>query len=130
MEGKDYVTLDVAKLLKEKGYDKECNSYIVKVEGSERDACDKNTGDLVTLTSVLKYPKPLLYDAQKWLREKHKIAICIHPYDFNWDYTLFDLTKTNNNDDNHHHLFLSSMGLYKTYENALNAGIKETLKRI
>ena len=49
----DYVSFEVAKLLKEKGFDEECQKYY---------------GDY-------KYPCPTLQMAMKWLRKVHEIFI-------------------------------------------------------
>ena len=51
----DYVSFEIAKLLKEKGFDEECQEYY---------------GDY-------KYPCPTLQMAMKWLREVHKLFIKI-----------------------------------------------------
>lgn len=51
----DYVSFETAKLLKEKGFDEECQQYY---------------GDY-------KYPCPTLQMAMKWLREVHNIDVVI-----------------------------------------------------
>ena len=51
MMTEDYVSFETAKLLKEKGFDEECQKYY---------------GDY-------KYPCPTLQMAMKWLREEHKL---------------------------------------------------------
>ncbi len=56
MVTEDYINFETAKLLKEKGFDEECQQYY---------------GDY-------KYPYPTLQMAMKWLREKHNLAIATY----------------------------------------------------
>ena len=53
----DYVSFETAKLLKEKGFDEECQKYY---------------GDY-------KYPCPTLQMAMRWLREVHHLFIGVEP---------------------------------------------------
>ena len=75
MGKEDYVSLEVAKLLKEKGFDKECEYYISantsQVFNKGRLKLFKEEGHEVFLC-------PTLYEAQKWLRNK-KIYISALP---------------------------------------------------
>lgn len=72
---------------------------------------------------------PTLYDAQKWLREKHNIHITIgnSASGYWWELskadngtTIYDYNYSGPNDG----------GEWDTYEDALNFGILEVLKRI
>lgn len=75
----DFVTLEIAKKLKEKGYTGGTNGkYIEKVPGSEREEWDDVAVMYVTVTDVISYPKAHIYDAMKWLREEKGIDILVH----------------------------------------------------
>lgn len=116
MEKKEYISLEVAKLLDEKG----CHfSESYYVEWINDDLC--NT-----------YPKITLYDAQKWIRENHNIFLVVLPH-YNrkhqiveYEYrisTYFDLLEKPRK-------CIKSKEYYEKYEECLNAGILETLKMI
>lgn len=129
---KDYVSLEVAKMLKEKGYDEDCNTFIVE------ECWGFNKGEL---RCVDKYRElcscPTLYDAAKWLRNKHKLHIDVGmcgdyatDADGNkvdeWGFWTFDMYSTENFSQ---HIF-DCFGQYDTYEEALNEGILEALNLI
>lgn len=105
----ELVTLETAKLLKEKGFQQ--RKYFINVS---------------TLHHCYKYLSvPPQSIAQKWLRENHSIHIAV---DFNqygrWYYRLYDIKDYD---------FLSETEvdkIYKSYEEALEAGIQEALKLI
>lgn len=68
----DYVSFEVAKLLKEKGFDELCHGYFRK----------DNPNDLVELAQAANWndepfftSRPTLQTAMKWLREVHNISI-------------------------------------------------------
>ena len=105
----ELVTLETAKLLKEKGFQQ--RKYFINV--STLHHCYKS----------LSVPPQSI--AQKWLRENHSIHIAV---DFNqygrWYYRLYDIEDYD---------FLSETEvdkIYKSYEEALEAGIEEALKHI
>ena len=124
MEKEDYVSYEVAKLLKSKGFNKPCDSYFEDTE--EGYICWACVHEPKKETTEKEYLQPTLYEAQKWMREQHQIAICSYPYSFHWDYTIFDLSKIMDNC----HKILGSRVCWESYEEALNEGIKESLKLI
>ena len=88
----DYVSFEIAKLLKEKGFDWECYGYydttkhpdyMLEHSGSE---IDSNDGPDCYISA------PTLQMAMKWLREMHYLHITAHPgvsrYGFVWTYTI------------------------------------------
>lgn len=127
MSKEDYVSLEVANILKEKGYKELCtgcyrNDKFMNIN-SFNDA-DKFGGDF--------YAAPLLYEAQKWLRETHDIHIVVSPhysrkYDvIEYEYriaTYFDLLEKRGNR-------IKSKEYYEKYEQCLNDAILEALKLI
>lgn len=115
----DYVSLGVAKLLKEKGFDEPCLSQYTKSGTIWNCQEPENFNESEGCFSM-----PTLYEAQKWLRDKHNIDIVVEPeIDENTDKKIgycFDL-----------YTDFPSVAyslLYTTYEEALNAGILESLK--
>lgn len=114
-----YVSLEVAKLLKEKGYNELCtgcyrNDKFMNIN-SFNDA-DMFGGDF--------YSAPTLYEAQKWLISRG-IYIDISIYGkFEWSYTIYHFNDEYciNGD------YIENN--YTSYEKALNAGILEALKLI
>lgn len=121
MGKEDYVSLEVAKLLKEKGFDKECEYYISantsQVFNKGRLKPFKEEGHEVFLC-------PTLYEAQKWLRNK-KIYVSALPTKDNgvmcWYYQV-----VNDNDPDDIY-YRTSQDTYPNYETALNEGIKYAL---
>ncbi len=105
----ELVTLETAKILKRKGFQQ--RKYLINIS---------------TLHYCYKYLSvPPQSVAQKWLRENHSIHIAV---DFNqygrWYYRLYDIKDYD---------FLSETEvdkIYKSYEEALEAGIQEALKLI
>lgn len=127
MRREDYVSFEVAKLLKEKGYKELCtgcyrNNKFMNIN-SFNDA-DMFGGDF--------YSAPTLYEAAKWLRNKHKIYVVVslhysRMYDvIEHEYmiaTYFDFLEKP-------FKWRKSKEYYEKYEQCLNAGILEALKLI
>lgn len=118
----ELVTLETAKLLKEKGFNEFCefayadeDLHIMRLFSTNSFFNEIGCG----------YTAPTKSIAQKWLRENHSIHIAV---DFNqygrWYYRLYDIKDYD---------FLSETEvdkIYKSYEEALEAGIQEALKLI
>lgn len=128
MNKEDYVSLEVAKLLKEKGFNEDCMAFYTRDGLFE---CNSYIN-----TNVLKHPTPTLYEAQKWLRDRRKIHISVgmcSDYSTNadggicdgWTFWTFSTYYTTNLHHKH-----DCFGEYDTYEEALNTGILEALKLI
>ena len=81
----DYVSFEIAKLLKEKGFDNEYTNAFYDKSGSlyfidilsDFSEHPDNDSDIAAST---------LYVAMKWLREEHNIAINIGWPDISWTY--------------------------------------------
>lgn len=128
MGKEDYVSLQVAKLLKEKGYNEYCRvTYFY----------DANN---LTMSSVFNrkntelndncYSCPTLYEAQQWLWNVHKLLVSAfldepfsEPYEFLWA-----IQDAKNDIDNYGNK-ISEHG-YRNYQESMNAGILEALKMI
>lgn len=74
----DYVSYEVAKLLKDKGFDLECLSWY-STKGNLYHYADSFEMDLDGITELCS--APTLQMAMKWLREKHNVCIIPSLYD-------------------------------------------------
>lgn len=123
----ELVTLETAKLLKEKGFVWECERTI---------SCDKiirrwnRPQDISCCTEIdgelVEFLCPTLYVAQKWLRETKDLHIGIcYSHKLFWYYEIMSVS-------NHVLVGLANRPSihYNTYEEALEAGIQEALKLI
>lgn len=129
MNNTDYVSLETAKILKKAGYDRDsCNYYRI-----DRDNYYNN--NMIGWTG-LKHPynsyyyeqvniiaAPMLYEAQKWLREVHKIhaqatvrGLEGHFIWIIYNHKNFKIIQTPDN------------VLLDTYEQALDEAIREACK--
>lgn len=134
MNKEDYVSLEVAKKLKGKGFNELCHCYYCNDENKcYRAPLSKFDYELLSDRDFL---MPSLYDAQKWLRNKHKLHVDVgmcNNYSTNadgeichvWAVWTFSIYHTTSMIYDCEHL-----GEYDTYEEALNAGILEALKLI
>ena len=122
----ELVTLETAKLLKEKGFNWKCehlidrNKVITKYDLPQSMSCCTEIDD-----EPVEFLCPTLYIAQKWLRENHSIHIAVDINQYGrWYYRLYDIKDYD---------FLSETEvdkIYKSYEEVLEAGIQEALKLI
>lgn len=126
----DYVSFEIAKLLKDKGFDEPCRTFY---KGKEliNDVCTQyyqwNSKSTFGLISA-----PTHQMAMKWLREEHKIFIYIEPFittsglhgykpyctkiggEFMWRNPLMEYSNTSSD----------------TYEEAVEAALKYSLENL
>lgn len=106
------ITFEIAKLAKEKGFDIECvNRY-------------KNNGILNDYTFGETYSAPTQSLLQKWLREEREIHVEVDAFSNSEEYYYYFGILTRKNGD------WIRDGKYRTYEDALEQGLKEALKLI
>lgn len=130
MKKEDYVSLEVAKPLKEKGYDEYCGAYYhLNWEDMTEGECFEvaPNHDFRNKDNGYRTGAPTLYEAAKWFRENHNIHIDVKCTAYckplnRCDYIceIFALSS---------HQFIDTE-IYHKYEEALNAGILEALKLI
>lgn len=126
----EFVTFETAKLLKEKGFNwkcghtTSCDNIIRRYDIPQSMSCCTEIDN-----GPVEFLCPVLYVAQKWLRETKDIHICIYNCACGYGY---EISKA----DNGTHMASS---VYKgtndgeewdSYEEALEAGLQEALKLI
>lgn len=136
MIAEDYISFEVAKLLKEKGFDGECdylyvNGNIVRAQGYR---CNWNKGETIFADYKNECSAPTLQMAMKWLRKVHKLYVSVIPAVLNWEHQdiqdgwacevthLSDLSY-----DGDYEFFQKK---YQTYESACEAAIRYCLENL
>ena len=77
----DYVSFDVAKLLKEKGFDENCDRAYVKDKLARSQGFNNSYYEMIYPDATYRpVSAPTLQMAIKWLRKKHKLFIFIVPW--------------------------------------------------
>lgn len=119
----DYVSLETAKMLKEKGFDNECDYYI----SEDGNLFYKGILRVYNKIGKVTFFCPTLYEALKWLRNTYNIHLCVQCTAYikrckKYDYIceIMDLL---------HHRHENTL-IYHSYEQALEEGIREALKLI
>ena len=126
METADYCDYELSLALKDAGFDYPCYFYYTK-KNAHDDCVWQTTSEEAPVDYNRRIyagcSKPLLYQAQKWLREKKHLSV--EPYAnivANFNYNIADLES-----------FADSKGQgigYESYECALAAGISAALELI
>lgn len=120
----ELVTLETAKLLKEKGFNEYCKN-VIDIDNILSETLYRTNDNLPKQCFSL----PTQSIAQKWLRETKNIHICVYNCACGYGY---EISKA----DNGTHIASSTYkgtndgGEWDTYEEALEAGIQEVLKLI
>lgn len=117
----DYVSFEVAKLLKEKGFDEPC-VYVYRHDRSE-DIWDADKEDIAC-------QKPTLQMAMKWLREVHNIGIFPSTYTHIADRKTIHSYGTAIINLKTYKLMTDSYLSNDTYEGACEAAIKYCLENL
>lgn len=126
-----YVSLEVAKLLKECGFKWLINTtYRDGVLVYQKNSlCDNFNGKRYENSTVYEFfSAPTLEVAQRWLREIKNISVDISSTCYSeWKYIIRKINQLNHKDNTI--LALTACGFY-TYEEAQEAGIKKALEII
>lgn len=130
----DYVSFEVAKLLKEKGFHKKVNHvyhYYNTAPFYHRHIRDFNGEDYKNLRHE-HYSAPTLQTAMKWLREVHNIMVSPYALSLGYYFEIFDLTDRDITGCKPlHKLGLPSKeDVLSTYEEAVEAAIKYCLENL
>jgi len=126
----DYVSFKIAKLLKEKGFDVECDylyvdGELVRARGGK---CNWNDGETLFTDYKNECSAPTLQMAMKWLREVHKLCITIIPKVTNdegsggclWEWAVTYLSVPQS----------VSLELFESYEEACEKAIRYCLEKL
>jgi hypothetical protein len=113
----DYVSFEVAKLLKEKGFDVECNTYFISDDEIAAIPIKRDFNNHGIYLSA-----PTLQMVMKWLREVHGLFISIgnDGIDYNWQII-------NVKDRTNKTYLTEPYAGYGTYEKAVEGAIKYCL---
>lgn len=129
MTQEDFVSLECAKLLKEKGFDEPCLAYYLGSEFNwtySEEPCQNMNEIALNFDAEGFCNAPTLYEAAKWLRQRYLINIivcCSWGKKDKYSYAM----NINQDDCN---VDMKCKDQYPTYESALDAGIIEALNLI
>lgn len=117
---KSYVTLEIAKLLKEKGFNEWCE-WVYEDHGATHSTIDADfVGHSNSNLESNQYAIPFQSQAQTWLRNRKNVIVIVDydiVYSKKWDYEIwYDGA-----------LRVSSFERYDSYEEALEKGLKEAI---
>ena len=117
----NYCSFEVAKLLKEKGFNERSSaSYDSKGQLKEGYGHWNKT--------PIWYAAPTHQMAMKWLREVHGIFIAINNDDLDFNWQCYDLINRDSTLDPN--ILSESYAGYKTYEEAVEAALKYILEKL
>ena len=88
----DFVSFEVAKLLKEKGFTEECVYLYDRYKESESYHIRHTGGTCNDEEYPYEYSMPTLQMAMKWLREVHNIMVSPYALSLGYYFEIFDLT--------------------------------------
>ena len=120
LSDKDYCDYETSVALKELGYDGCCAAYyhLYDDEYDARNSFEYACGfDFQNSNNIYRVGAPLLYQAQKWLREEKDFIVLVDHIlteDGDWCYNITHLGR--------------SAKVFKSYEEALSEGVKCAVK--
>ena len=115
----DYVSFEIAKLLKEKGFNEPCVwSYDPNSASFAKSYHEPKNSEL----NVYEYSKPTLQMAMKWLREVHNWNVVIRKSHIIYGYDIYIESLVSYN--------VIEYGFEKTYEQACEEAIKYCLENL
>lgn len=134
MKKEDYVSIEEAKLLREKGFNEFCGAYYHLSWGNEatEDECFEvaPSYDFKNSDNTYRVGAPTLYEAQQWLWNKYKLLVTAFleapfgkPYNF-----IYCIQDAKNSVDNNGTIISDES--FDSLQKALNAGLLEALKNI
>lgn len=125
----DYVSSEMAKLLKEKGFDEPCyGSYSYRGGNVVVRASKLSNTDLCYHPDISGISAPTIQMVMKWLREVHGLFISIGNDDLDYNWQIFDIK--NRTKDLDPTCLTDSHGGYRKYELACTLAIKYCLENI
>lgn len=115
----DYVSFEIAKLLKEKGFDEPCTSKYCTDGSFDRSFCHYKNSEI----NKDAYNAPTHQMAMKWLREVHGLIISIEFQIIcpTWKWRIYIKSSNDKHTDFQH---------YDKYEEAVEAALKYSLENL
>lgn len=127
MVTEDYVTVEIARLLKDKGFDGKCRCIYHPDDSFEMydNFLSNRVSDVKSVESdeddsFVFVTAPTVQMAVKWLRENHGLHLEIHRFNKSWFYMIIDMV-----DDKT--LFSEDCG---TYDECIDNGLKYCLENL
>lgn len=124
----DYISFEISKLLKEKGFNVKCDKCYAYF--TDDDICFLNLKYPKSAQLLIenRYPCITLQMAMKWLREVHGLFISIGNDDLDYNWQIFDINdRTKDLDPT---CLTESYAGYKKYELAVETAIKYCLENL
>jgi len=127
----NYVSFEIAKLLKEKGFDVYGDgSYNSGIEIYKEYSPNGKLNSCATSKPNRKaYPAPTIQMAMKWLRKEHKMHCDIGYDDLDWFWNILDIDNAVPVEERPKIIKNGCAG-YKSYEEACEAAIKYCLENL
>lgn len=125
-----YCSFEVAKLLKEKGFDEPCECFYdtenndVSIVNGWMDISNSELEE----REIVCYSAPTHQMAMAWLREKYGIFIAINNDDLDFNWQCYDLINRGSTLDPK--ILSESYGGFKHYEEAVEAALKYCLENL
>lgn len=119
-----YVSFEVARLLKEKGFNGECHKYYWGYFHGKEFLTEG------TFNPEYDYPAPTLQMAMAWLREKHRILISIDAYKANHYEGYIDSFEIDIFKNASHIIVPREIAIQTNYEEAVEAALEYVLKNL
>lgn len=116
------VTLETAKLLKEKGFNEYCETIIREDNGRLMKSIFRTNKDLPKLC----YSRPTQTIASKWLRDKKNLHVSVYSNACGWGF-LIEKADNGTFISNDNLKGPNDGGVWDSYEEALEAGMKMAL---
>lgn len=125
-----YCSFEVAKLLKEKGFDEPCECFYdtenndVSIVNGWMDISNSELEE----REIVCYSAPTHQMAMAWLREKYGIFIAINNDDLDFNWQCYDLINRGSTLDPK--ILSESYGGFKHYEDAVEVALKFCIKNL
>lgn len=116
---KNYCDYEACIALKEVGFNEYCNGYIDSLCKTFIETRYLKKWNSYKRSDFEIFSCPSLYEAQKWLREKHNLHIEITYSPSCWTCKIYDLKEWD---------YIKGFTFIESYEEALLEGIKESIK--
>lgn len=134
MNKEDYVSFEVAKMLKEKGFNEYCGAYYhLNWDDMTEEECFEYAPnhDFRNKDNGYRVGSPTLYEAQKWLRKQGVFIVITPRYTdkyqiIEYEYRIIQYTDLIDKNRKGKLCYV----VYESFEECLNEGILESLKFI